>query len=242
MVPCIYKKNHITNLQKKRGHNMAKINNIGGVYRYLEWVMWIFYINILWVAFVFTGLIIFGLFPATAAMFAVYRGWFRRDMVDAKITKIFIHTYKKDFLKANAIGYIVAGIGYLLYLNFQFSANIQGMMMYVTQTGLIFFGFVYIIMTLYIFPVWSHFDLKFSDYFKHAVLIGLYSPLMTIGMIIGLIITSLLFWYVPGIVPVIGVSLLAAILMGCALFAFYSIDKKQKEFSESTPHGGQKAE
>src|SRR5690625_7749423 len=101
------------------------------------------------------------------------------------------------------------------------------MMMYVTQTGLIFFGFVYIIMTLYIFPVWSHFDLKFPDYFKHAVLIGLYSPLTTIGMIIGLTITCLLFSYVPGVVHVIGVRLVAAILVGCELFRFARLDTKR---------------
>lgn len=221
-------------LARRRGSNMAKINNIGGFYRYLEWLMWIFYLNILWIVFMCIGLIVFGIFPATVAMFTVYRGWFRRDVVDIKLTKTFLQAYKKDFLKANAIGYIIVAIGYLLYLDFQFLANIEGVMLYVMQTGLIIFGLAYIIMTLHIFPVYVHFDLKFFNNFKHAMLIGLYSPLSTIGMILGLVIINFLFSKIPGLIPAIGISLSAAIIMACALFAFHSIDKKQQKLVEET--------
>src|SRR5690625_27778 len=107
-------------------------------------------------------------------------------------------------------------------------------MLTVMQTVLIIFGLAYNIMTLHIFPVYVHFDLKFFNNFKHAMLIGLYSPLSTIGMILGLVIINFLFSKIPGLIPAIGISLSAAIIMACALFAFHSIDKKQQNSVEDT--------
>lgn len=210
---------------------MAKVNNIGGLYRFLEWLMWIFYINILWIVFMCIGLIVFGIFPATAAMFAVYRDWFRKDVVDMKITKTFLEVYKKDFLKANMIGYIVVVIGFILYLDFQLLANVEGVMWYVMQIGLIFFGLIYIIMILHIFPVYVHYNLKFTDYFKHAIVLGISNPLTTIAMVIGLILFYFLFRYIPGLIPTIGISTPAAVIMACALIAFNNIDAKQRRYN-----------
>lgn len=211
---------------------MAKTNNIGGFYRFLEWLMWVFYINILWLAFTFIGFIAFGIFPATAAMYAVYQDWFRKDVQEVQITKVFIKTYKQEFFKANGIGYITLLIGYILYLDFQLLANIQGFMLYIMQAGLVILGTIYFIMILYIFPVYVYFDLKFFRYFKNALLIGFFSPLPTILMVVALVLFAFLFNYIPGLLPSIGISLSAASIMGCALFAFKSIERKQRKFTE----------
>ena len=46
-----------------------------GFYRFCEWVMRLAYLNLLWIGFTLAGAVIFGLAPATAAMFAVTRQW-----------------------------------------------------------------------------------------------------------------------------------------------------------------------
>ncbi len=40
-----------------------------------EWITKIAYLNLLWLGFTLLGLIIFGIFPATAATFTVARKW-----------------------------------------------------------------------------------------------------------------------------------------------------------------------
>ncbi len=100
------------------------------------------------------------------------------------------------------------------------------------QAGLVILGTIYFIMILYIFPVYVHFDLKFFRYFKNAFLIGFFSPLATILMVVALVVFAFLFNYIPGLLPSIGISLSAASIMGCALLAFNSIEKKQRKFTE----------
>ncbi|MBJ4025770.1 DUF624 domain-containing protein [Salmonella enterica subsp. enterica serovar Derby] len=46
-----------------------------GFYRFCEWLMRLAYLNLLWIGFTLAGAVIFGLAPATAAMFAVTRQW-----------------------------------------------------------------------------------------------------------------------------------------------------------------------
>lgn len=60
-------------------------------------------LNILWVAFTLLGLVIFGLFPATIALFAVIRKWILENE-DTPILQEFIKRYKAEFKMANVIG------------------------------------------------------------------------------------------------------------------------------------------
>lgn len=128
---------------------MGKVLNMSKFYLLLEWIMWLAYINLLWIVSALFGLIVFGVFPATVAMFTVIRNLLIKDATGKQIFKTFIFTYKREFLKSNAIGIIITAIGYLLYLDFLFVRNLMGFSYYVFYTGLILVGIIYFIALLY---------------------------------------------------------------------------------------------
>ncbi|WP_084028990.1 YesL family protein [Bacillus sp. J33] len=60
------------------------------------------YLNLLWIAFSLLGIVLFGFFPATAAMFSVVRKWIMGE-TDVRVFKEFWQTYRKEFWKANRL-------------------------------------------------------------------------------------------------------------------------------------------
>ncbi len=62
---------------------------IDGYYRFAVWVTKFAYLNLLWIAFSLLGLGLFGLFPATAAMFAVVRKWINGEK-DIPVFHVFL--------------------------------------------------------------------------------------------------------------------------------------------------------
>ncbi|MFC0472078.1 YesL family protein [Halalkalibacter kiskunsagensis] len=205
---------------------------MGGFYRVSEWVMRLAYINILWIFFSIIGLVIFGVMPATVAMFTVIRKWLMGEE-DVHITKLFFKTYKKEFIKVNLLGLIIFAIGYILYIDLQFLSQVSGMLQYILTAGLIIIGFFFLIMVIYIIPVYVHYDLKVLQYLRHSILIGFLSPLMTIMMIATLSVIYYLFMFIPGLIPVFGASAFGFITMGSAYFAFKRLETKQQKVEEA---------
>ncbi|MDG5472387.1 DUF624 domain-containing protein [Jeotgalibacillus sp. ET6] len=205
----------------------GNVLNIAKLYFILEWIMWIAYINLLWIGSVLLGLVVFGILPATVAMFTVIRDLLINNAAGKDIFKTFALTYKKEFLKSNVMGFIMLLAGFILYLNFVFIQGIEGISYYVFFTGLLFIVFVYIITLFYLIPVYVHYDLSFFQYFRHAVLIGMVSPVVTIAMILGFILLYFLLNTIPGLIPFITASTIALLLMSCTLAAFRRLENKQ---------------
>jgi uncharacterized membrane protein YesL len=200
---------------------------MGGFYRVSEWVMRLAYINILWIFFTIIGLVAFGFMPATVAMFTVMRKWLMGED-DTPIAKLFFTTFKSEFLKVNLLALIIFVIGYILYIDLQFLSQVSGMLQYILTSGLIIIGFLFLVMVIYIIPVYVHYDLKLLQYLRHSILIGFLSPLMTIVMIATLSITYYVFMFIPGLIPVFGASAFGFISMGSAYFAFKRLESRQQ--------------
>ncbi|WP_226527190.1 YesL family protein [Metabacillus niabensis] len=207
---------------------MGKVLNITKFYLLLEWVMWLAYINLLWIGSALIGFIVFGIFPASVAMFTVIRHLLLKDTTGKQILKTFALTYKKEFFKSNLIGLIFTLVGYLLYLDFLYIQNMNGATYYLFQIGLIFISIIYFISLLYIVPVYVHYDLKIHQYFRHALLIGILSPITTMLIVIGLTTLYFLLGLIPGLIPLITTSTIAFIIMGCALIGFRRLEDKQQ--------------
>jgi uncharacterized membrane protein YesL len=58
--------------------------------------------------------IIFGLLPATAAMFAVARKWAMGE-VDVPIFRTFWSSYRKEFWKVHTLGVVLTLIGFVYF-------------------------------------------------------------------------------------------------------------------------------
>jgi uncharacterized membrane protein YesL len=192
-----------------------------GVYRFCEWVTRLAYLNLLWITFSLAGLLVFGIMPATTAMFTVTRKWIMEDS-DIPIFKTFFEAYKKEFKQANLFGLVLFSIFALFYLDFM----IFGLMKEASFINLIFSSLlvVFVVLLLFIFPVYVHYDIRLLQTFKYAVLIGFSRPLYSILMAAGAIgVTYLMFLHITIVIFFSG-SLFSLIMTGLALKAFKSID------------------
>ncbi|MFB5660445.1 YesL family protein [Alteribacillus sp. HJP-4] len=184
--------------------------------RFGEWALHLFLTNLLWVLFSALGLFVFGVFPATAALFAVLR----TRIVDVKheksipVIKQFWHHYKREFLRANLIGWMLTAAGFVLYVNVrvlqQLDASLINQMITIITYLLIF---VYVLVLLYIFPLFVHFKLSTRQYVTYAFVMAIGKPLQTLSMIILLAGSIYVFVKVPGLIPVFGGSVLGFIMM-----------------------------
>lgn len=196
---------------------------VNGFYRVSELITRMAYINLLWVVFTILGLGIFGITPATAAMFSVIRKMVLGDD-DIPVVKTFWATYRKDFIKLNLLGLILALIGYIVYIEFSILRMQTHIAYYIASFGVIVQMLLLYIVLLYFFPIFVHFNLKFTDYFKWPFMVGFRHPIMTIFLILATnIILYMIYITIPAILFLFGGAITAYILTwGVAkTFPFY---------------------
>ncbi|MFB3160238.1 YesL family protein [Neobacillus sp. 179-J 1A1 HS] len=198
---------------------------IGGFYRLCDWIMKLAYINILWISFSLLGLIVFGLFPATTAMFVIVRK-ILMDKDEIPILKTFWESYKSEFFKSNLLGLILTITGYILYIDIFFLRNTTGFINLLYYPSLMLaLGFV--LTLFYVFPTLVHFDLSILQVIKCAFVIMLMNPLSTVLMVIGSFAAYLLMTTIPGLIPIFSGSILSFVIMWASFIAFSRIKKLQ---------------
>ena len=203
----------------------------GRLFRLCEVVMRLAYVNLLWILFTVLGLGLFGIFPATVALFAVTRKWVMGDH-DIPIFSTFWHTYRKEFFKSTLLGFILFVIGYIIYVDLMYLPT--GGLYDFVRLGIVVCGFLYIIMMLYIFPIYVHFDWKHRLYIKYALLLGASHPHFTLLMIIGIGAWYYLVMSIPGLIPFFSVSILAYIMMWTVYLVVKRLEMKQEEAKVKT--------
>src|SRR6185437_12055344 len=155
----------------------------GRFLRICEIISKLAYANILWIFFTVLGLGIFGFMPATVALFTVTRKWVMGDR-DIPLFKTFWTTYRKEFFKSTLFGLVLFVIGYIIYIDLAFSPT--GGLFTLLRAGLFICGISYVILLLYIFPIYVHYDWKKRLYIKYALLLGISYPHYTFLMVIGI--------------------------------------------------------
>ncbi|NUK30247.1 YesL family protein [Parageobacillus sp. VR-IP] len=205
----------------------------GRIYGICEWITRLAYVNILWGLFTLVGAIFLGVAPATVALFTVVRKWLLFSDNDVPIFKTFFNTYKKEFLRANKIGLFIGLVSYILYIDFLYIANVREAFQLAFSVFLFVILVFYAITLLYIFPIYVHYELRFLQYIKYSFFIGMANPLMTLTMFLSIFLLTVLFIYIPGLIPFFSVSLVSVVLMWCALRGFRKIEEKQNAIHRS---------
>ena len=168
------------------------------------------YVNLLWIFFTILGLGVLGIMPATVSLFAITRKWVMSEQ-DIPVFKTFWQTYRKEFIKSNLLGVILFAIGYILYIDLAFLP--VGGFFKVIRWGLIVCGLLYIIILLYIFPIYVQYEWKNRLYIKYALLLGAAHPHYTLLMIIGVVALYYISAMIPGLIPFFSIALLSYIVM-----------------------------
>ncbi|QUG40226.1 DUF624 domain-containing protein [Psychrobacillus sp. INOP01] len=187
------------------------------------------YINILWLLFCILGLGVFGIFPATTAMFAITRKLIIGEK-NFKIFPAFWKYFKQDFMKANGFGIIILLTIYLLYFDFKFvqqNNNFQFLL-----PILIFIFISFIITLIFFFPVYSHFKLRFFQYIKQSFFIAITSPIELISIGASAVVIYFVMTLFPGAIPLFSGSVFAYISTILSFRAFNRIEKKKNTLSE----------
>ncbi|WP_238343503.1 YesL family protein [Gracilibacillus saliphilus] len=215
---------------------MMELSGIwAGFYRISVWVTRFAWLNMLWIAFTLLGLIFFGIMPATIAMFAVVRKWVLKEY-DIPVFETFFKQYKSNFLRANLFGLVIYIIGYFLSVFLKYTGLMNHSSLYPVLLGIfVIAAFLYVMLVLYIAPVYVHYQLRFWQYIRYAVSIGavnLHYSICAITVLAGIYFASLKF---PGITLFFSFSVSAYLAMFIIHIGFSQLLKKQQEQLEQAP-------
>lgn len=200
---------------------------VKGYYTFSVWAMRLAYLNMLWVFFSLIGLIIFGVMPATTAMFVVVRKWMMEDE-DIPIFATFWDAYRENFLKTNGLGLLLFIIGYILVMEFQILRLQESIGYFIVSYGVLALFVLYAIVLTYFFPIYVHFNLKTIDYIKWPFIIGIVHPILTIFLIFGIVVAIyFIFMTIPAILFFFGGSVTAYFIMWGASKTFEKYEMKE---------------
>lgn len=197
----------------------------GKLMHVMNWITRLLYLQIIWVVFCLIGLLIGGIFPATFTMFGISRKWIRED-TEFPVFTTFKQMYKESFLKANILGWWIVLLGFSLYYYYNLISSFTGMISIILISLLITIVLLFLVTSLFIIPVYVHFDVRFLMVIRHAVTIAISHPLHVLFMLVTVITFYYLMLLVPGVFILIGISSFTLVLMIIANLAFNNIERK----------------
>jgi len=194
-----------------------------------NWIINMTILNLFWFLLTLIGGVLFGWAPATVAIMAAFRHQIR-NTDKGQIIKIMWEEYRKNFLKANLIGLIIK-ISSILLIFYSFTlTHWEGFWMLLFTVIFVIILITFIMITLFIFPVYIHYKLVFVDYFKYAFIIGLSYLHFAVIMGVSLVMIFWLFSIFPGILLVFAVSLPAMFITHLSLYIFEKIENKKIQY------------
>ncbi|WML41324.1 YesL family protein [Neobacillus sp. OS1-2] len=199
---------------------------MGKLFIVCEWMMKLAYLNLLWFLFSIAGFLLFGIMPATVALFTIIRKWLMKE-TDVPVWQTFLTAYRREFKRANGLGICLAISGVFLASDFLFLRMVDGALQLALLAPLLIITMGYIIIVLYIFPVYVHYEGTLMDYLKNAFFIGVLNFHITLLLLAGLGAILFLMLYQPGLIPFFGGASMAWIFMIGGNYCFKRISYKK---------------
>ncbi|MDQ0231204.1 YesL family protein [Metabacillus malikii] len=190
-----------------------------------DWSLRLFILNLYWIFFTIAGLVMFGLFPATVALFTVTRKLLFEEK-EVPIFRSFYQAYKKEFIRANGFGLLWSVFGILLIIDLRVLYQLNTTFLH--QSLLIILYVIialFVLLSVYILPVYVHFNLKKLEYIKYSFVLLIGRPVQTILLIAACLGVSYIMFSFPGIIPVFGASIFSFITMKIASLSFPKINQ-----------------
>jgi uncharacterized membrane protein YesL len=209
---------------------------LSGIYRVSEKVMLIAYTNILWILFSLLGLVLIGIMPATAAMFAVMRKLIMEEE-EVPIFSLFWNKYKQEFVKANLYGYLLLLVVAVFLLDVMLFQSLDGwpfLFLSILSAGLLL---VFLAVVLYFIPLYVHYDLPFFQYIKTAFLLTFTHPIQTFIMIISGVVIGFILLLLPGSLFFLSGSLYCFIITKTALKVFAHVEEQKEVLEGESQYG-----
>lgn len=200
------------------------------LYKISEWIMRFAFVNLLWIAFSFLGLIIVGFFPATTAMFTVVRKWIM-GQIDIPIFQTFWTTYKSEWMKSNLLGGLLLGIGSFIYFEFTIINSSEHTILQLSKYPLLLSVIIFCFLLLYAFPTYVHFHVNLFQVIKNSISLMLVNPYYNIVMILALFVIYLIANILPPLLIFFGGSASAYVIMWCCYQCLINIHRKKEKYN-----------
>jgi uncharacterized membrane protein YesL len=213
----------------KEGVTMQLGSFSTAVYTICDWIARLAYINLLWILFTLSGFVVFGFFPATIAMLATLRQFIRKN--HPPVFQTFWHHYKNEFFKSNKLGFLIAVIGIILYMNISFlqstSNDLSSFLFYSSMIMIC----IYFLIICYTMASYVEFDQPLGTHLKNALLITISNPIPSLFMVFGFAAVYFAVTYLSGVGFFFSVSVLGLVVLSSANLAYKRILSKQEKFS-----------
>lgn len=203
---------------------------MGKLFTVCEWIMRLALVNLLWILFSIAGLLIFGIMPASVALFTIVRKWQMKEM-DIPVLKTFLIVYRQEFKRSNGLGIGLSLSGAFLIFDFLYLRTVHGALQLALLVPLMIIAAFYITTAMYILPVYVHYDSKMITNLKNAFFLGVLNFHMTLLMLVTLAAIIILILYQPGLVPFFSAVSIAWILMFGGIYSFNRIEARQSKVS-----------
>lgn len=209
---------------------------MGRFYQFGEAVLFLFYVNFLWIVFTLLGLFFLGIGPSTVAMFAVFRKWSMGEQGFA-VFPVFWKSYREEFLKANGLFWLLFLFGMMLLVNLHYFEVNDPTINLLVKATFILTAILYGLLLLYVFPLYVHYDRSIGQYIKNALLISLYQPLRTMYLLAACFVLYYLWVTFSVFLFLFGPSLTSLVVMWICYRTFIRIEYKQSLLETSKTNG-----
>lgn len=139
---------------------------------FTDWLLEILKLHFYWVVYLFRGGIILGIFPATAAMYAVIRHWQMKEQEPPSLADLYKQYYEENYWAANILGWMFCAVTSVIAANFYFLPYYPETLRLFMYPVIISFTFILLIGWLYMFPAVVHFTMPVASYFAVIIKLG----------------------------------------------------------------------
>ncbi|SEN51303.1 Uncharacterized membrane protein YesL [Amphibacillus marinus] len=200
---------------------MKPNGTLGHVYNAFEFLYRLIYLNLLWFSFTIIGGIIFGIGPSTVALYDVTRRWLRKELGnDRYIFKLYFTSFKQNFFAGNTLTLPVLSIYFMLLVNYRYASMRFEVIFEVIQVAMVVIAVILTIMLTYLFPMFVHYELSMSNYFRKVPLLVIAHPVPTMLNVIWVALVAYLIYQLFPYSILIGMSGLAYGVMGITYSSF----------------------
>lgn len=136
-------------------------------------------LNLLWIV---CSIPIITIGASTTALYAVMLKIVKNE--EGYIAKGFLKAFKENFKESTILWLIVAAVGLLIGMDFQFSGAMGGIAQIIFQSIFMLFGFLWLCVFLYVFPLAARYENPIKNTLKNAFLISTAKLPYTLIMVI----------------------------------------------------------
>jgi uncharacterized membrane protein YesL len=162
------------------------------LYRWMEVLGNLFLLNLLWLV---AAAPLITLFPATAALFAVVRGWIRGTETD--LWQPFWRGLRENFGQSLLIGLLWTLLGLILLADFLFVRSITSWISIPLWLLFALIILVYLATTVYLFPIMVHYRAGWWQVIRNSFLLAGAAPVLTLKCLLIVTLAVVVFFYFP---------------------------------------------